>query len=194
MNKTSKSDFKGLINTLSKAGVLKDVKRTGWVLKGVTDVESVADHTWRMSLLIMLLAEKALNKQKLLEMNTVHDLGEIGVGDIKWETGKKVIADQRAKHEDELKSVEEIFGNQENGDYYISLLQEFNEQKTPEAKFLKQVDKLEMVLQALEYERQGYPGHLFDEFWENAEKYIAGNSLEPVFKYLQELKKEEESK
>jgi len=39
-----------IIKIASKAGELKQVLRTGWVLKGVENAESVADHTWRMSL------------------------------------------------------------------------------------------------------------------------------------------------
>ena len=182
-----------IIKILSKAGALKGVKRTGWVLKGVENVESVADHTWRMALLIMLLANDKLDKLKLLEMNTVHDLGEIRVGDIKWETGRKVISSPRVKHRDEMKVMQGIFKNHKNKDKYINLLKEFNEQKTPEAKFLKQIDKLEMALQALEYEQEGYPPHLFDEFWENAEKYLEGEELEPIFRRLQDLRRDQKN-
>lgn len=125
-----KNKNKILIELLSKAGVLKSVKRTGWVLKGINDVESVADHTWRMSLLVMLLAPGDLDKKKLLEMNAIHDLGEIGVGDIKWESGKKVVGDHLQKQRDEMKVMKDIFGNYKNGQKYIELLREFNEQKT----------------------------------------------------------------
>ena len=184
-----KKQISNIITLLNRAGVLKIVKRTGWVLEGIKDAESVADHTWRMSLLISLLAPKTLNKEKLLEMNNIHDLGEIGVGDIKWETGKKVIGDQEAKRKDEMIVMETIFGNYADGKKYIKLLQEFNEQKTPEAKFLKQIDKLEMALQALEYEQQGYSPTRLNQFWENAEKYLEGQSLEPIFRELQRMRK-----
>lgn len=186
--KLTQPQIKQLVNTVAKAGILKEIRRTGWVLKGVEEAESVADHTWRMSLLILLLADKTLDKGRLFAMCAVHDLGEIGVGDIKWETGKKVIASQAIKHEDELKTMRQLFGNSNGSSGHIKLLKEFNEQKTPEAKFLKQIDKLEMAFQALEYEQKGYPGHLFNEFWENAEKYLAGNSLEPIFRELQKLR------
>lgn len=184
-----KKEISNLITLLSRAGVLKEVKRTGWVLEGVKDAESVADHTWRMSLLIALLAPNSLNKEKLLEMNIIHDLGEIGVGDIKWEVGKKVIGDQEAKRKDEMIVMQRIFGSYSDGKKYIMLLQEFNEQKSPEAKFLKQIDKLEMVVQALEYEQQGYSAKRLNQFWENAEKYLKGQSLEPIFRELQGRRK-----
>lgn len=173
-----------LIQILSRAGLLKEIKRTGWVLKGVKDVESVADHTWRMSFLVLMLTPKKLDKQKVLEMCIIHDLGEIGIGDIKWETGKKVISSKVAKHKDELSAMEQMFGDSKEKRKYVALLREFNELKTAEAKFLKQIDKLEMVLTALEYEKQGYNHKLFDEFWENAQKYIVGGELEEIFNYL----------
>lgn len=185
----NKRQIQNLITLLGRAGVLKDVKRTGWVLEGVKDAESVADHTWRMSLLITLLAPKNLDKLKLLEMNVVHDLGEIGVGDIKWEIGKKVVGDQEAKRKDEMVVMKQIFGSYSDGEKYVKLLQEFNEQKTPEAKFLKQIDKLEMALQALEYEQKGHSPSRLNQFWENAEKYLEGKSLEPIFRELQRMRK-----
>lgn len=178
-----------LINILGRAGVLKEVRRTGWVLKGVEEAESVADHSWRMSLLVMLLADGKLDKEKLLEMCVVHDLGEIGIGDIKWESGRRVISSQAVKHKDELKVFEDMFCDHTDGQRYVELLREFNEQKTPEARFIKQIDKLEMILTALEYEQRGYPADLFDEFWENAEKYLEGQSLEPIFRALQKLRR-----
>lgn len=184
----NKTEILEVINTLKKAGTLKGVKRTGWVLQGVENAESVADHTWRMGLIISLLAPKELDKEKLLEMNTIHDLGETDIGDIKWEEGEKVIGDQEQKHADEMSTMQRIFGNNPNRQKYIDLLREFNEQNTPEAKFLKQVDKLEMALQALEYEEEGHDGEKLDQFWKNAEKYLKGKELEPVFRKLQEMR------
>lgn len=69
-----------------------------------------------------------------------------------------------------------------------TLLQEYNEQKTEEAKFVKQIDKLEMALQALEYEQQGWPKKDLDEFWANSEKYLADTPLEPIFRELEKIR------
>lgn len=178
-----------IIETLLASGTLKEIKRTGWVLKGIKNPESVADHTWRMSLIILLLCPKKLNKEKLLMMNAIHDLGEIGVGDIKWETGKKRVSPPHAKHKDEINTLNKLFSGYSTKRNHTNLLKEFNEQKTPEAKYLKQVDKLEMALQAYEYEKQGYSKKKFDEFWENAEMYLKGKKLEPIFRKLQEMRK-----
>jgi 5'-deoxynucleotidase YfbR-like HD superfamily hydrolase len=62
--------------------------------------------------------------------------------------------------------------------------------KFSEAKFLKQIDKLEMALQALEYERDGQNSKSLNEFWENSEKYLSGKELDPYFKELQKMRSE----
>lgn len=169
------------------AGLLKNVPRTGWALKGVEEVESVADHSHRVALLGMLLSDKfGFDRGKIVEMALIHDLGECGIGDIKWESGRTVLVPPYAKHRDEGKVMKKIFKDLDDGRKYFDLWREFTYQTTPEAKFVKQLDKLEMAIQALEYERKGYSAELFDEFWENVDKYLSGADLEDVF---QELKK-----
>jgi len=181
-----------LLNLLLEIGILKKVQRTGWVLKGVKDVESVAEHTWRVAMLALLLApELNLDQSKLVKMALIHDLGEAGIGDIKWESGKKVIGSQEKKHADEEKVINQIFADNPNFQEYVELWKEFNGQETREAKIVKQLDKLEMVIQALEYEKEGYPSEWFDEFWENAEKYLKGQELEPFFIFLRNKRSHE---
>jgi len=186
--KFSVKQIRSVIKTLYLSGRLKKIKRTGWIVKGIKDVESVADHTWRMSLLILILTPNNLDKQKLLSMCIVHDLGEITIGDLRLESGKKVLGNVNQKQKKEINAVRTLFSGVDNANKYISLLKEFFDQKTPEAKFLKQLDKLEMILQALEYEQEGYPQSLLDEFWENAEKYLVGKDLEPIFRELVKMR------
>ena len=118
----------------------------------------------------------------------VHDLGEIAPGDIKWEAGRKVIGSQRAKRKKELNTLKKLFKGLEKKEEYLQLLREFNEQTTPEAKFLKQFEKLEMVIQAFVYEQKGYPRKSLNQFWENTEKYLKGQELEPFFRELQKMR------
>jgi len=177
-------------------GLLKKVQRTGWVLKGVKDVESVAEHTWRVAMLALVLAPQLnLDQLKLTKMALIHDLGEIDIGDIKWESGNKVIGSQEKKHRDESKAIKKMFADNPNFAQYVELWEEFNDQKTKEARVVKQLDKLEMVIQALEYEKEYcaraacLPTARFDEFWENAQKYLAGQELEPYFRFLKKERK-----
>lgn len=192
-NKLKSSEIKKLIKVFEKLGTLKQVERTGWILKGVNNPESIADHNFRVTIIAMILCEKfpQLDKTKVLELSLIHDWGVIKLGDIISEHGKKVVGDKKSKHEDERVVVKELVKNvPEKGKRFLKLWDEYNDQKTKEALFLKQVEKLEMALQALEYEASRRNSSTLDEFWENAEKYLEGKELEP---FLKELKKLRES-
>ncbi len=54
----------------------------------------------------------------------------------------------------------------------FSLWNEAHEMKTPEARWLKSLDKLEMALQALDYELDGYSSRKLDSFWNDAKRKI----------------------
>jgi 5'-deoxynucleotidase YfbR-like HD superfamily hydrolase len=180
-----------ILGITQAAGLLKNVQRTGWALKGVEDVESVADHSHRVAFLGMLLSNKfGFDRGKIVEMALIHDLGEGGIGDIKWESGRIVLVPPHAKHRDERKVMRKIFEDlNDDGRKYFDLWREFTYQTTDEARFVKQLDKLEMAIQALEYEESGYPADLFDEFWENVDKYLSGTDLEDFFLELKKTRK-----
>ena len=67
---------------------LKAVPRTGWLLRGVRDVESVADHSFGVAFIAMLLADRAqaagleVSVEKVLRMALLHDLTEARTGDL----------------------------------------------------------------------------------------------------------------
>ena len=172
-----------LLSLFFQIGLLKKIQRTGWVLKGIGNAEFVDQHSFRMAIIAMILAPKLkINQLKLIKMALIHDLGEAIIGDIKWEEGNKVVASQEEKHRDEKKAIGDMFSKNPDFKEYIDLWNEFNDQKTKEAKALKLIDKLEMAIQAFEYEKEGYKN--LSEFWENAEKYLNGSLLEELFKNL----------
>jgi len=170
-------------------GKLKRVKRTGWIVQGVKDAESVAEHTFRVAFLSLLLSSNQdIDQLKLIKMALVHDLGEAVIGDIKWEEGSKIIASQEDKHKDEKVAIKVIFGKGKNLREYIEYWEDFAEQKSEEAKFLKQIDKIEMAIQALEYQEEGNDPKSLVQFWENAGKHLKGTNLEMLFKSLLDQK------
>ncbi|NTU72930.1 HD family hydrolase [Candidatus Roizmanbacteria bacterium] len=167
-----------LIKIARTAGYLKRLRRTGWVRIGVQDAESVADHVYRTTLLCMLLTKKLnINHERLLQMALVHDLGETATSDIRYEEGAKVIASEEAKNKIEADVLQTLFSNLEDGNYYLELWYEFRDQHTEEAKLLKQIEKIEMALQAVEYQEIGLPADLTREFIENAQKYVTDPEL-----------------
>ena len=172
-------------NLILEIGLLKKIQRTGWVLKGIKDVESVAEHSWRVAMLALLFAKDLnLDALKLVKMALIHDLGEVVIGDVKWEQGAKVIGSRKKKHQDESIAIKKIFSDNPCFQEYVSLWNEFNEQKTREAKIVKEFDKLEMAVQAFEYQKEGYSSSLLEEFWENAEKYLKDGELKNYFAFF----------
>lgn len=170
------------LDLLLEIGLLKKVQRTGWALKGIKDVESVADHSWRVAMLALFLGENlSLDKMKIVKMSLIHDLGEVLIGDVKWEQGAKVIGSQKKKHQDEGKAIQKMFADNPSFNEYVALWNEFNEQKTKEAKIVKELDKLEMAIQAFEYQKEGYSPEILEEFWENAGKYLEKWRIKRIF-------------
>ena len=72
-----------LTKFLHYTGRLKQIKRTGWINAGLTQSESVADHTYRTTMLSMIFADiESLNTLKILRMSLLHDLPEAIIGDL----------------------------------------------------------------------------------------------------------------
>ena len=143
---------------VTAAGKLKRVKRQGWLDVGIPPerAESVADHSFRTALLVAFVSEPDINMARALKMALVHDLGEAEVGDL---TPRSKVP-RKKKAEMEEKAIMG-FGNGE----VLALWREFEEGKTPEAKAVREADRYEMVIQAMEYVLQGYPEKRLRRFW-----------------------------
>jgi putative hydrolase of HD superfamily len=142
------------IKSLLTALNLKDEKRTGWELRNIQDPESVADHSWSTAFLTLIYAEKEeINRDKAIKLALIHDLGEAEIGDIAHravDAQQEMEASEKSRLERE--TVEEISSNTDED--IIDLWKEYEERKTKEAIFVKDMDMIDMCLQALKYERQ----------------------------------------
>jgi len=177
-----------LVDFAKKIGKLKLVKRTGWIIFGkIKDPESVADHTMRLASLALVAGDELeVDKRKLVDMAIVHDLGESIIGDIVHEYADRDLPNSHDKSKAESSAIKELFKDIKNGDEFLKIWQEYEDQKTKEAIVLKQLDKFEMVLQALEYQEVTDPKNL-EPFWINARKHIK----HPVIKrWLEEIEQQ----
>ena len=128
---------------LLEALKLKSLPRTGWLRAGIENPESVAAHSWGVAWLCMILCPKELNKLKVLEMAIIHDLAEVRIGDITPYDGIEVAEKHEMESAAFVEMTEELCNRQHLRDLW-------NEQSA-EADFVKQMDKLDMALQAQEY-------------------------------------------
>lgn len=139
---------------------LKTTKREGWRRFGIDKGESISDHMYRMSIMTMLappsLASR-LNLPHCMKMALVHDMAESLVGDI---TPKdKVTKPEKARREaDVMEYISKnllggVPGGMLTGEGILQVFNEYEENQTLEAQFVHDVDKMELLLQMVEYER-----------------------------------------
>ena len=132
---------------------LKQVFRKGWLERGLPPArcESVAEHSFGNAMLCLLLAQQqpGLNVEKILRMALIHDLGEVYVGDL---TPTDAV-DPQEKYAMEKQAVLKILSGLPAGKTLLENWEEYEAQVTPEAQFVKQVDRLEFALQAAQYEQ-----------------------------------------
>ncbi|KAJ1963612.1 hypothetical protein IWQ62_003161 [Dispira parvispora] len=134
---------------------LKKTKRTGWVHNDVRQPESIADHMYRMSIMAMLIDDPQLKRDHCIKMCLVHDLAESIVGDI---TPYQGISNQE-KHLKEAQAMErlcELVKGSAASEEMMALWQEYEACETAEARLVKDLDKFEMIVQALEYEQNKF--------------------------------------
>lgn len=107
--------------------------------------ESVAEHSWRISLMAMLLRFEFpdIDINKVTDMCLIHDLGECFIGDIP----AFIKTDTDRVTEDSLLDEWVQTLPKEVSEYFAALYREMNAQETPEAKLYKALDKLEALIQ-----------------------------------------------
>lgn len=156
---------------LRRLGRLKNTPRSGWRLRGIKDAESVADHAYRVTHIVMLLADSlvaqgvALDAARALRMAQIHEIGEAVIGDIPQSADSPLSA--HLKQSAERAAVEKLTGPLGGvGAEYRRLWEEFEAAQTVEARLVRAADKLEMLVQAREYEQVGF--RCLDEFWAHA--------------------------
>jgi len=140
-----------VINVFQHFLKLKTLYRQGWLERNIPEdkCESVADHSFCMAILALLLCPPELDRLKVLEIALLHETGESIIGDL---TPSNSVS-EKEKSRLELEAVESILQQLPEGERLISLWKEFEFETSPEGRFVRQLDKLEMGLQADIYSR-----------------------------------------
>jgi putative hydrolases of HD superfamily len=153
---------------------LKNLFRQGWLKRGISALhcESVADHSFGVAMLGYVFAEEYrldLDSSKVMRLGLFHDVCEIYNGDTTPSDGKSMEEISRGEQE----SIDRVFSKMHYPERYADIWREYQSQSTPEARFIKQVDRLEMALQANLYEKLQYQG--LEEFF----TYVKDRVSEP---------------
>jgi len=173
-------------------GKLKRKKRKGWtILYDIKNSESTADHSFRIAILAWLLGKKkGLNLEKVIKMALVHDLCEVFAEDetsydplFPKDLNREKIAEIRKrrsrvqytpeqreerirrKRDSEEKGLEKLISSlpQEFKNELKSLWLEETKGLSEEGRFVKQLDKMENLIQALEYWKE--QGQIERDLW-----------------------------
>ncbi|GMY26751.1 HD domain-containing protein 2 isoform X3 [Fagus crenata] len=151
------------IDFLTLCHHLKTTKRKGWINHGIKGPESIADHMYRMSLMALIAADiPGLNRERCIKIAIVHDIAEAIVGDITPSDG--VPKEEKSRMEQAaLNEMCKVLGGGMRAEEIQELWREYENNSSLEANLVKDFDKVEMILQALEYETQH--GKVLDEFF-----------------------------
>jgi len=143
----------GMAGLLYEFGLLKRYKRTGWLVAGVRDPESIADHSFRTAVIASVIAKlEGGDPERAAFMGLFHDTQETRITDIPY-IGKRYLKPA---------SNEEVTADQMRGlpkpvaDMVSDAVGEYEEKASVEAVCARDADKLECLIQAVEYRDQGH--------------------------------------
>jgi putative hydrolases of HD superfamily len=175
------NSHEAVLDFLEVVARLKHIPRTGWLLRGVTPpVESVAAHSYGVALAALLTRGysgtdgRAVSWERVARMSLAHDLAESVIGDI-------VPSDPMGPGEKARREAEAYMGickalgdcdstslSDAAADLHALFL-EYEQGSTADAILVKDLDKFDMMLQALAYER-AQSGLDLSEFFESSAK------------------------
>lgn len=167
---------------------LAALPRTGWLLRGVVDPESIAEHTYGVCVVATLLMDdlrqrgQTVDGEKVLRMALLHDAAEAFTGDIPMpaKTDELEVA---------LENAEAILLARVLSPAQLALWKEAESGATLEARIVKAADKVQMLIKALTYEQQRR-GRL-DEFWQSTKnrRHMDLDFAREIFTELERLAK-----
>jgi putative hydrolase of HD superfamily len=144
-------ELTGVLDFLRGAERLKATHRSAYTSEG--QQESVAEHTWRLCLMAMVLAPEfpGVDFAKLVKICLVHDLGEAVGGDVPApeQARRREAGLATGKGKDERRDLLTLLETlpRRLGAEIAELWDEYEAAQTPEAKLAKALDKLETIMQ-----------------------------------------------
>jgi putative hydrolases of HD superfamily len=197
-------DLQAIVDLFELAGRLKTLKRQGWIDRGVDQPESVADHTFRLALMAMIMSSRdsELDSERCVRLALIHDLPETIVGDItpfdgrlasetdardviftempEWEADA-----DREKTDAERAAIQQITSElpEDLRTLISDAWEEYEAGISAEARFVRQLDKLETWLQAVEYQERT-SDLIIESFRKGTERDVTDQRLRRVLEAI----------
>lgn len=156
------------IDFLYEIGSLRNVQR-GWRQHFGVDVANILEHSFRVMLIALILArmEKVEDEEKIMKMVLIHDLAETRTSDLSYVQKVYVKADEE-------RSAKELFEGTLLKALEETVLKEYEERKSIEAKIVKDADNLDVDIELKELETRG---HLLPKKWRANRKMVRDKKL-----------------
>ncbi len=198
-----------ILTFLLNVSRLKAMPRTGWVWRGVKNPETIAEHSFRTALMAWLLGSQSrLHVKRMIELALIHDMSEVYAGDItpyhgmapadpvkrlefmkRWVKLPQREKSIRAKRKFaiEKRSLARLVRNLSPRlrEQIFSRWLEFTKGTSPEGRFVKQVDKIETFLQAIEYFGTKLNTPIF-AWWEEMEEVVDNPILRKFLRAIEQ--------
>ena len=157
------SPARNLLRFLSRAERLEAFPRTGWQVCGVQHPESVAAHSFNMTLVALWICDhvdEEVNTEEVLRIALLHDLPEAMLTDLPRPV-KRLLGYQACKDAEEAAAAR-IF--EHHPPSWFQAFQHYQQALSLEARIVKAADRIQMLAKALQYrsEQRGRTERFFD--------------------------------
>lgn len=145
--------LKGAATFLHEMGQLKNLPRSGWLLLGIPSPESVAEHSFRVAMVGMVLAAiEGADVGRTVALCAFHDGHETRIGDVP-SVGRAYVSTAAP----EKITSHQVAGMPDKAARFMQeLTAEYEATETAESRLAHDADKIETLMQAVEYQAQGY--------------------------------------
>jgi len=167
----SSGDIVRILNFVQMSEKLKKEMRHSWLSDGRR--ESVAEHSWMLSILALLTyrhLDEEIDIEKALKMVAIHDIVEIEVGDIPFTEKSERKNNKKALELSAINKIRNTISGQEGNEFYDIWI-EFEACNSNEAKFVKALDNLEVQMQHNMADLKTWEDIEFDLVYTKMDKY-----------------------
>lgn len=163
------SDDLPILDLLVELQSLDRVPRMGYALRGVADPESVSEHSFHLAFMVWALAadEPEVETLRAVELALLHDLAEVRTGDLP-RTVSHHLADGAKKSLERAVAADLLTPL---GAPALARVDEYQAAASPEARFVKACDELQVRIKALAYAGAGARG--LADFWDDWSRFAA---------------------
>lgn len=175
----NKKDTKKIMKFISEAGMLKNVKRSGWQVLGIHPGETVAEHSFRCAVIGYILAGmEGVDIYKVILLTLFNDMQEARITDL-HKMAQRYINIEDAENRcfaEQIKNLPDKLCKE-----LSRLHEEYRKQKTKESIIARDADILECLIQAKEYHEQGFKKAI--EFTRRAPRFLKTESAKKLWRF-----------